>query len=138
MGRLALLAALLCMQGVFAADVRAGEEPPPLGRLVFDQPWHDFGRVADKQLLHHTFRFRVEGAPLRIDKVITACGCTTAELKQRDYAPGERGQIEATVDTTDFNGLIYKEIFLELSGAAESRVELGLTAVVEPGVKAND
>ena len=46
------------------------------------------------------FAFRNAGSrPVTIVKMTTSCGCTTADLGKKTYAPGESGQVAVTVAT---------------------------------------
>jgi hypothetical protein len=43
------------------------------------------------------FRFKNSGdVPVTITSVRTSCGCTSADLAKKDYAPGESGEIKVT------------------------------------------
>ena len=124
------LSVLLLLACWVTTAAYAGEEPPPFGRLVFAQSWHDFGAVTAGDELKHTFTFEVMDGPVVIGRIITGCGCTVANMRKNDYEAGELGEIEITVDTSDSNGLLYKEILIEIIDGAESTMDLGLTATV--------
>lgn len=49
-------------------------------------------------------------AAITITKIGTSCGCTTAELEKKTYAPGESGEIEAVFDFGARRGLQKKTV----------------------------
>lgn len=52
-------------------------------------------KPTDKEVVG-VFRFENDGpAPVTITGIQPSCGCTTAELEKRTYAPGESGEIKA-------------------------------------------
>lgn len=78
--------------------------------MQFERRTHDFGEVYRGEKLTYRFGFINEGdAPLVIQGVHAACGCTVALAESgKQYAPGERGYVEVHFDTTDFVGPISK------------------------------
>lgn len=67
--------------------------------ITFDNDTIDFGTISEVEQRHATFTFANTGAkPLIIYQVKTSCGCTSARLSKHQYAPGERGQIDITLD----------------------------------------
>ena len=82
------------------------------GRIKFDRLSHNFGDVIRGQTVTKDFSFRNTGkGPLEIHGVHAACGCTAVELeKGRVYQPGETGTIQISLDTTDFEGKMFKTV----------------------------
>jgi Protein of unknown function (DUF1573) len=77
------------------------------GQLVFDQPEQSFKAKPEQEMIVAKYRFTNAGKePVKIEKVQTSCGCTTAALKKTEYAPGESGEIEAKFS---FGGRIGKQ-----------------------------
>jgi hypothetical protein len=87
------------------------------GQLAWETTEQTFhSKPQDKEVIAK-YKFTNAGPkPIKIQNVQTSCGCTTAQLKKTDYAPGESGEIETkftfagrtgkqekaiTVDTTD-------------------------------------
>ena len=67
-------------------------------RIVCDRPALDFGERDEGETVHAEFVLRNVGdAPLRIDRLRPACGCTVATLDQPLLAPGSQ-----TVVRVDF------------------------------------
>ena len=62
--------------------------------LKFDKPLQEFHRVPDDGHVEAHFTFKNAGAePVKIRRVVTSCGCTTATLAKNTFAPGEAGEI---------------------------------------------
>jgi hypothetical protein len=58
-----------------------------------------------------TYRFTNTGSStVTIENVRTSCGCTTAALAKKDYAPGESGQIVAHMEVANRTGRQVKSI----------------------------
>ncbi len=71
-----------------AAPIAAGP------RLVFDALENDFGDRIDALPIHAKLGFVNAGTEeLVIGDINVSCGCTVAELEQKRYAPGERGEL---------------------------------------------
>ena len=65
------------------------------GELKFDKPVQEFHRVPDDGHVEAHFIFKNTGAePVKVRRVVTSCGCTTASLGKNVFAPGETGQID--------------------------------------------
>lgn len=108
---LLLLASHLLPQVTHGPDAQAATKRPQPS-LKFTTSSHDFGKVYRGESLTHIFQFKNVGdAPLTIQGVHAACGCTAVEVdKNRQYAPGESGSIEVKFETKDFAGSIAKSI----------------------------
>lgn len=106
---LALLVAVGCTQ-------TAGHGPLSVDRLVCD-----FGIVPDSTtVLEHTFTLTNTGRDtLRILRVDTSCGCTTAELSARELAPGEQARLHAVLSINLFADHVDKNVALHVEGQAE-------------------
>lgn len=63
---------------------------------------HDFGDIERDQPVRVDFRFRnTSGAPLLIDNVRTACGCTVPNWSQAAIPPDSIGTITVDYDARD-------------------------------------
>lgn len=102
----------------------------PAGQIVFDQPTFEAPpmNTPDARTVSHRFAFRnVGGGPVRISKVETSCGCTTAFSEHDVYLPGESGYIDAALSLPSFGKkavdiFVYSEnstdpIHLQIAGA---------------------
>ncbi|MBI5179580.1 MAG: DUF1573 domain-containing protein [Nitrospinae bacterium] len=105
----------------------------PKGILSFTNSFHDFGQVTEGDIIKHTFEFTNAGkGSLRMVRTESDCGCTTTEAAFREYAPGERGALEVTIDTRGKHGITVKSVKVFLENAEENIVELTLTARLVP------
>lgn len=79
--------------------------------LSFREEKYMFGEVKAGTIIEHTFEFTNTGAvPLILSDVRSTCGCTVAEWPKNPIAPGGKGEIKATFDTKNKNGLEIKPI----------------------------
>ncbi|MEI6171202.1 MAG: rhodanese-like domain-containing protein [bacterium] len=67
--------------------------------------------LQSNSLVSHTFVLRNVGdETLTITDVVTSCGCTTAALAERELAPEESVDLQATVNTTGFRGTVTRTV----------------------------
>lgn len=60
----------------------------------------------------------------------TSCGCTVAELKKNDVAPGEKGEITATFTIGDRTGVQQKSITVDTDDPKKPQTILTLKATI--------
>ncbi len=93
---------------------------------------HDFGKATDGDKLKHVFEVENKGsAPLAIDRVTTSCGCVTAVVKDKQIAPGAKGSIEVTFDTTGRRGSNRKTVTVLSNDPSNPRAQLEVVVNVE-------
>jgi len=84
----------------------------------------------DKQAIG-VFRFTNDGdKPLTITSVKPSCGCTTAEIDQRTFAPKESGAIKATFAFEGRTGLQEKIIAVTTDESPDQPVSLVLRVTI--------
>ncbi|EMS81412.1 DUF1573 domain-containing protein [Desulfotignum phosphitoxidans] len=84
----------------FAADSTQIEFPKG---VVVDKDF-DFGEIIEGEVVTHAFViFNQSTKPLRILKVKTTCGCTTAEKPDR-IEPGQKGHVTVKFHTRGYGG----------------------------------
>lgn len=128
---LALCCALLVAASLFAQGAATGKP-----KAVAAEPIKDIGFVAKGEKAAYDFAIRNEGdAPLQIQEVRAACGCTVADY-DKVIAPGQTGKIRVSVDTTTFSGAIAKGVTVFMNDPATPQMELTIKAQVEPFIKA--
>jgi len=99
--------------------------------LVLDSAVHDFGTVMSHETYEHTFRLRNAGKrPVTITDVSASCACTVAKEAKGTVKPGERREIEVSLDTKTYDGEISKTLTLHTDDAAHPRIALTLKARV--------
>jgi hypothetical protein len=63
--------------------------------LVWDKPMQEFHVIPEDKGVTANFTFKNTGTQeVTIKRVTTSCGCTTAKLAKKTFAPGESGDIE--------------------------------------------
>ena len=72
---------------------------------AFPERAFDFGTVARGSKIRHTFKLvNRTNQEIHIADFRTKCGCTEVRIGAREIPPGTLTTIEATVDTTKFEG----------------------------------
>ncbi|MFL6514964.1 MAG: DUF1573 domain-containing protein [Chthoniobacterales bacterium] len=84
--------------------------------------------VTDKQAVGH-FKYQNTGdQPVHFKSVKTSCGCTAARSQQDQVAPGEKGEITATLNIGDRVGQQVKTITVETDDPAHAATVLTMKA----------
>lgn len=73
--------------------------------------------------------------PVKIRSVSTSCGCTTAIMEKKEYAPGEKGKVEATFAFGNRKGLQQKTIIVSTEKPDGRNYVLQLRADIPDSVK---
>ncbi len=83
---------------------------------------------ADATAVAH-FKYENTGTkPIHIANVQTSCGCTVATLKSNDVAPGDKGEITATLNIGNRTGMQTKAITVNTDDPAHPQTILTLKA----------
>lgn len=130
---LVLILTLLLFTGI-SISIEAPDEPPQEIHkgFLFEKTFHNFKKVTMGDKVSVSYKFKnTSDAEVKITDMITSCGCTVAELKKFDYATGEEGSIDVTLDTTLKEGLITKTITLKTNVPGQEEIHLSLAAIVE-------
>ena len=81
------------------------------GELTWVQKKIELAADAGSEVLEAHFHFTNSGAtPIDIRQVESSCGCTTTELAQRHYEPGQTGEIVARYTVAGHMGLQTKTL----------------------------
>lgn len=79
--------------------------------ISFDKTEHNFGDIAQGDVVEHTFTFTNTGTqPLIIDRVDVTCGCTTPAWTKEPVMPGKTGFITAKYNSAGRMGQQKKAI----------------------------
>jgi len=107
-------------------------------QIAVDENDINFDQVTQGGKVEKVFTFKNIGdANLNIERVKSSCGCTAALLSNRDLAPGESGEVRATFDSTRFQGLVVKTIYLYTNDPLHKVVQLYLRGEVKPEFTVN-
>ena len=84
---------------------------PAHAELTWSQKKIELEATAGTEVLETRFHFTNSGpTPVDIRQVESSCGCTTAELVQRHYEPGQTGEIVARYTVAGHMGLQTKTL----------------------------
>ena len=90
----------------------------------------------DAQFVSGSFKFKNEtNRPVTITETKTSCGCTTAKLEKKNYAPGESGEIVAHFDLGTRVGPQQKTVTVTTDDKSEKPVELELNVDIPDAVE---
>jgi hypothetical protein len=96
---------------------------PSVADLVFEPREVALGLVAPETRHRATFVCRnPRNEVVRVSRVMTSCGCLTAELKTREFATNETAELVAEVEFGSMAGPQRQTIDVEYSIAGESFV----------------
>jgi hypothetical protein len=118
----------LC-QGLTCLTLSAAE--PDWITSVFPERGYDFGSVARGSQLRHAFPVvNQTNYEVRIADWRTKCGCTNVRVGSRVIPPGTQTTIEATIDTTKFQGNKASGLTLVIDQPAFAELDLNLTCFI--------
>jgi hypothetical protein len=108
---------------------------PVFAQLKWDQPQQTLIPQPGEKVVTAKFGFiNVGQTPVSILDVRPSCGCTTATLAKKEYAPGESGEIEAKLNFAGHVGHQEKWIYVTTNTVGEEPALLSLTVDIPPEV----
>ena len=124
--------------GSFCAWLVAGLAGRPARRgdsdwktTVFPERAHDFGNVARGSQVRHAFPvINRTNTEIRIADWRTKCGCTDVRVGARVIPPGTQTTVEATIDTTRFQGYKASGLTLVIDRPAFDEIDLNMTCFI--------
>src|SRR3954470_2731125 len=122
--------------GAFLAAIfLAALVPTAKAQLTWEKMEVELHPKAGDQETVAQFRYTNKTAkPIKITNVRTSCGCTVASLKKNDVAPGESGEVTATLKIGGRAGLQQKFVPVERDDPAQRSVNLILKAMVAQAI----
>lgn len=101
-------------------------------KIVVSNPVHQFGKVKEGATVEATFDVKNDGvAPLEIQRLLPACGCTIVEADKKTLQPGEATQFHAKFDTRGFFGEKSKSIRVYSNDPKSASMLLTLKGEIE-------
>ncbi len=102
-------------------------------KIQFTNLEFDFGNITMGEKVSHRFPFKNIGkGDLKIENVISSCGCTVANYDKNPISPNNEGFIEVEFNSDGYRGLQIKQIEV-YSNCDSSKTVLKLWAkVTEP------
>jgi Protein of unknown function (DUF1573) len=105
---------------------------------VFPERAYDFGTVARGSQIRHAFPIvNRTNADIRIADWRTKCGCTDVKVGARVIPPGTQTTVEATINTTNFQGYKPSGLTLILDRPVFVEVDLNLTCFIRGDIVMN-
>ena len=108
---------------------------PPVARaaLKWEQLRADLAPGPKDKTVEATFAFVNEGTTtVTIESLKSSCGCTTAALDKKIYAPGEKGEVRARFDIGQRRGLQTKTIAVHMQNDPTPTILTLAVALAEP------
>jgi len=101
-------------------------------RIEFTETTFDFGTMYQNEEVTHLFTFRnVGGAPLKIGKVKSSCGCTAAMPEKRELLPGGQTNLKVTFRSGSMRDRIVKHVYVDSNDPVEPRITLTIRGEVQ-------
>ncbi len=127
---------LLCLAWI--ASTTAAASAQDWIASAFPERSFDFGTVARGSKVRHAFRVvNTTDQDIQIADTRTKCGCTDIRVGARLIPPGTQTVIEATIDTTKFQGYKASGLTLVLNRPAFVEIDLDLTCFIRGDVVLN-
>ncbi|CAD5256315.1 MULTISPECIES: DUF1573 domain-containing protein [unclassified Imperialibacter] len=127
-----MLASAVAVQAQDAATEKKGPE------IKFEESTHDFGDITQGDKVEYVFAFSNKGTePLILSRVLTTCGCTAPSWPKEPIAPGEKGEVKVSFNSTGKMGMQNKVITI-ISNATNSSERISITTNVLPKKEAGE
>jgi hypothetical protein len=105
-------------------------------KVVVDQPEHQFGAMDMDREGRYEFLFRNAGQTvLHLSKGPTSCGCTLAELKQTEIAPGGSAKVAVVWKAKKTPGTFRETATILTNDPAHDRVVLTVAGRMIPAIE---
>ncbi len=118
---------------VAAGSAQAGDSDWLTG--VFPERAYNFGTVARGSQIRHAFLVvNRTNSDIRIANWRTKCGCTDVRVGARVIPPGTQTTVEATINTTNFQGDKHSGLTLTLDRPSWVEVDLNLTCYIRSDI----
>ena len=106
-------------------------------RIEFETTTQDIGTISTSSSQTCEFEFKNTGnEQLKITNLRSTCGCTIAELKKREYEPGEEGAIKITYRSSIMPEKVSKHLYVVTNDPANKTVQLTIKGAVVKKVEA--
>lgn len=129
---------LMLLAGSLFAQQSAVEEnavAEPKGKISFEIPRYEFGQIEQGEKVTYKFEFVNTGnAPVIISNVQATCGCTVPQWSREPVAPGQKGIVSATFNSSGKMGRQVKPITI-FSNAENQQERIYLIGSVVPVTK---
>ncbi|MCB1071068.1 MAG: DUF1573 domain-containing protein [Verrucomicrobia bacterium] len=138
-----LFASLLWIQSEARAQEPAATENPDAAsgqvqgpRIASDEPVFDFGMADNAQPVEHTFVVRNDGdTTLVIERVRPTCGCTVANISNKELKPGDTSEISTRLNLPGRTGKQNKTLIVYSNDPQNPEYRLTLTGEMTTAIK---
>lgn len=104
-------------------------------QLAWDHPIQKFYRVPEDKEINAHYSFKNVGTtPITIKTLRTSCGCTTARLEKKTYAPGETGEVLVHFTLGDRKGLYRKSVAVTTDDKPSEPTTIGMVVDIHDPV----
>jgi hypothetical protein len=108
---------------------------PVFAQLKWDQPQQTLIPQPGQKVITAKFGFtNVGSSPVTITDIHSSCGCTTATLAKKTYAPGESGEIEAKLNFAGHVGHQQKWLYVTTNVQGTKPELLSLAVDIPPEI----
>ena len=109
--------------------------PPANGKypvMAFTKTEHDFGKIKDGDNVTYIFNFENTGeSDLIISDAKGSCGCTVPDYPKEPIAPGKKGKIKVSFNSSGKTGQQHKTVTIT-ANTAKGKEQLDIKATVAP------
>lgn len=130
------LVIVLAVYGFFKAVPK--EDNEGIGpRINISPQSFDFGEVDYGETVEHIFKVKNLGnESLKINRISTSCGCTSAKIDKEEISPGEEAELKVVYETTKMSGGHAKGdqeriIYIKSSDSTKPQEEVTIHAYVK-------
>jgi len=103
-----------------------------VAEFAFEETFFDFGDIPEGRSNVHIFKFENTGkVPMVITSATGSCGCTVPEWPRTPIAPGAKGEIKVSFDSSNRSGKQDKTVTIEANTVPRTTV-LKITSNVMP------
>ncbi|HEB01458.1 MAG TPA: DUF1573 domain-containing protein [Candidatus Portnoybacteria bacterium] len=127
----------LAVYGYFKAVPRTENQTGDQPQIEISPEYFDFGEIEFGQIVEYNFRVKNTGKEvLKIKKIATSCGCTTAKIDKKKISPGEEVDLRVVYNTAAMGGAHGRGkqeriIYLKSNDSTNPQVEVMIYAVVK-------
>lgn len=112
--------------------------PLAQAELQWEKPVQHYQRVPEDKAIEARYAFRNTGStPVTIKSLRSSCGCTTAKLEKKTYAPGEQGEVAVRFTFGDRKGNYLKGITVTTDDKSAEPVVLKLFVDIRDPITLN-
>lgn len=103
--------------------IESVQRAAPDAPVIWNEDYHDFGVIPSRGEVEHTFRYTNSTADtMRIDSVLTECGCTVPSLSSFDLAPLETATMVVSFNPEGKRGPVTKMVAIYFEGIEEPKI----------------